>query len=273
MYSVYRSYHISTDCSVLDQANPLGFCNGHCNRKASCVSRGEKQVSTDENLRQLGSGMELQIGAKVRVLGLAHVKGAFILTSDGKRQDWTVDGPHFAGFEMFHIKGSPVDPNRLYASQTSGWFGQLMQRSNDGGKTWDTIGNEFTYDGIPGTHMWYDGTPHPWEFKRVWHVEPSLTDPDTVYAGAEDAALFKSTDGGLNWLGACPACASTIRGSSWQRPVARMCLHTILARSDQPTANLRCHFGRGSFPYRRRRRNLEAHQQGPGVRFHARSYG
>ena len=66
-------------------------------------------------------------------------------------------------------------------------------------KTWETMGNEFRYEGVPGTHQWYDGTQHPWEFKRVWHLEPSLTDPDTVYAGVEDAALFKSADGGRTW--------------------------------------------------------------------------
>ena len=104
-----------------------------------------------------------------------------------------------AGWEIYHLKGSPVDPNRLYASQSSGWFGQLIQRSDDGGKTWEPVGNKFVYEGVPGTHQWYDGTPHPWEFKRVWHLEPSLTDPDTVYAGVEDAALFRSTDGGQTW--------------------------------------------------------------------------
>src|SRR5690242_16596731 len=130
--------------------------------------------------------------SSVRVL-VGTRKGAFILSSDGKRQNWEVTGPHFAGWEMYHIKGSPADPNRIYASQTSGWFGQLVQRSNDGGKTWEPVGNKFTYEGVPGTHQWYDGTPHPWEFKRVWHLEPSLTDPDTVYAGVEDAAIFRST--------------------------------------------------------------------------------
>ncbi len=134
----------------------------------------------------------------VRVL-VGTRKGAFILTSDEKRKKWEVSGPHFAGWEMYHLKGSPVDPNRFYASQSSGWFGQLIQRSNDGGKTWEPVGNEFEYEGIPGTHKWYDGTQHPWEFKRVWHLEPSLTDPDTVYAGVEDAAMFKSTDGGKTW--------------------------------------------------------------------------
>ena len=120
-------------------------------------------------------------------------KGAFILTSDGTRKTWDVSGPHFAGWEIYHLKGSPADPNRIYASQTSGWFGQQIQRSDDGGKSWNAVGRiKFVYEGVPGTHKWYDGTPHPWEFKRVWHLEPSLTDPDTVYAGAEDAAMFQN---------------------------------------------------------------------------------
>ncbi len=161
----------------------------------------------------------------VRVL-VGTRKGAFILTSDEKREKWDVAGPHFAGWEIYHLKGSPVNPNRLYASQSSGWFGQIMQRSDDGGQTWDTVGNEFGYAGNPGTHMWYDGTQHPWEFKRVWHLEPSLTDPDTVYAGVEDAALFRSTDGGTTWheLDAL----RSVKGNLWQPGAGGMCLHSIL---------------------------------------------
>ncbi len=132
--------------------------------------------------------------SSVRVL-VGTRKGAFILSSDGKREKWDVSGPHFPGWEMYHLKGSPADPNRLYASQSRGWFGQLIQRSNDAGRTWEPVGNKFEYDGVPGAHQWYDGTPHPWAFARVWHLEPSITDPDTVYAGVEDAALFRSTDG------------------------------------------------------------------------------
>jgi photosystem II stability/assembly factor-like uncharacterized protein len=162
----------------------------------------------------------------VRVL-VGTRKGAFILTSDEKREQWDVNGPHFAGWEMYHLKGSPADPNRLYASQSSGWFGQQIQRSNDGGKTWEPVGNKFVYDGVPGTHQWYDGTPHPWEFKRVWHLEPSLTDPDTVYAGVEDAAIFRSTDGGQNWqeLAGLRGHGS---GPHWTPGAGGMCLHTIL---------------------------------------------
>ena len=136
--------------------------------------------------------------SKVRVL-VGTRKGAFLLTADGARRDWTISQPHFPGWELYHLKGSPADPNRIYASQSSSWFGQTMQRSDDGGLTWSAIGNKFLYDGDAGTHQWYDGTAHPWEFKRVWHLEPSLTDPDSVYAGAEDAALFRSDDGGQTW--------------------------------------------------------------------------
>src|SRR5258707_678166 len=193
--------------------------------------------------------------SKVRVL-VGTRKGAFVLTSDGKREKWDVSGPHFAGWEMYHLKSSPIDPNRIYASQTSGWFGQIIQRSDDGGKTWTQPGtppgeqtgpggmpkgesNKFVYDtsaesGKPlTTHQFYDGKQHPWEFKRVWHLEPSLTDADTVYAGVEDAALFRSTDGGKNWKE-----LSGLRGHGtgprWQPGAGGMCLHTIILDKSDP---------------------------------------
>jgi photosystem II stability/assembly factor-like uncharacterized protein len=167
----------------------------------------------------------------VRVL-VGTRKGAFILTSDGKRERWEVSGPHFGGWEIYHLKGSPIDANRLYASQSSGWFGQLIQRSDDGGKTWEPMGNQFAYEGDPGTHLWYDGTPRPWEFKRVWHLEPSPSDPETLFAGVEDAALFRSTDGARTWqeLPGLRDCS----GSKWQPGAGGMCLHTILLDPSDP---------------------------------------
>jgi photosystem II stability/assembly factor-like uncharacterized protein len=167
----------------------------------------------------------------IRVL-VGTRKGAFILTSDGRREKWDVSGPHFAGWEIYHLKGSPVRPNRLYASQSSGWFGQMIQRSDDGGQTWTPVGNEFKYDGVPGTHQWYDGTQHPWEFKRIWHLEPSPVDPDTVYAGAEDAALFKTVDGGQTWQ-ELPTLRAA-KGHLWQPGAGGMGLHTILIDPKRP---------------------------------------
>jgi len=160
-------------------------------------------------------------------------KGAFIISSDENRKKWEVEGPLFGGLEIYHMKGSPVNPNRIYASQAGDWFGQVVHRSNDGGKTWDTASNEFTYEGEAGKHQWYDGTPHPWEFKRVWHFEPSLTDPDTVYAGVEDAAIFKSTDGGDTWK-ELPGLRQHATGSSWQPGAGGLCLHTILIDPENP---------------------------------------
>jgi photosystem II stability/assembly factor-like uncharacterized protein len=193
--------------------------------------------------------------SKVRLL-VGTRKGAFILTSDGTRKQWDVSGPHFAGWEMYHLKGSPVKPNRIYASQTSSWFGQIIQRSDDGGKTWHQPGtppgeptttpdgmpkgesNKFVYDTSPETgkplttHQHYDGTQRPWEFKRVWHLEPSLTDSDTVYAGIEDAALFRSNDGGQTWQELSGL--RDVKGSLWQPGAGGMCLHTIVQDPNNP---------------------------------------
>ena len=191
--------------------------------------------------------------SKVRAL-VGTRKGAFILTSDGKRDKWEVNGPHFTGWEIYHVKGSPVNPDRIYASQTSGWFGQVLQRSNDGGKTWEAPGggvtmeagrmpkgesNRFVYDtsaatGKPlTTHQWYDGTQHPWEFKRVWHLEPSLTDAETVYAGVEDAAIFRSTDGSKTWQ-ELAGLRGHGTGPKWQPGAGGMCLHTLILDPSNP---------------------------------------
>ncbi len=170
--------------------------------------------------------------SRVRVL-VGTRKGAFILSSDASRKKWKVDGPQFAGWEIYHLKGSPADPDRLYASQSSGWFGQVMQRSNDGGKTWETAGNQFAYEGPVGPHTWYDGSPHPYEFKRVWHLEPSLNDPDTVYAGVEDAAIFKSSDAGQTW-NELQGLRTHKTASGWAPGAGGLCLHTILIDPSNP---------------------------------------
>jgi photosystem II stability/assembly factor-like uncharacterized protein len=164
--------------------------------------------------------------AGVRVL-VGTRKGAFTLTSDTTRKKWQVDGPHFGGWEVYHITGSPADPDRLYGAPSGGWFGQLIQRSDDGGRTWNTVANDFAYQSPTADHLWYDGTPKPWEFKRIWHLEPSRTDPDTVYAGADDAALYVTTDGGGKWT-ELTALREHPTAGSWQPGAGGLCLHTII---------------------------------------------
>jgi hypothetical protein len=177
-----------------------------------------------------------QVMAEVRVL-VGTRKGAFVLTADGARKDWRVDGPHFAGLEVYHVAGSPAAPDRVWAAPSTSWFGQQVHRSDNGGRSWTAVGSDFTYAGVPGTHQWYDGTPHPWEFARVWHLEPSATDPDTVLAGVEDAALFRSVDGGSTWS-ELPGLREHGSGPHWQPGAGGMCLHTILPDPRDPARML-----------------------------------
>ncbi|MEX2582311.1 MAG: sialidase family protein [Gemmatimonadota bacterium] len=169
---------------------------------------------------------------KVRVL-VGTRKGAFIINSDESRRDWKIDGPHFGGWEVMHMKGSPVNPDRIYCAQWTDWHGQVVQRSDDGGKTWEAVGNEFRYAGETETHQWYDGTPHPWEFKRLWHFEPAHDEPETVFAGVEDAALFRSTDGGRTWH-ELPGLRTHSTGNTWAPGAGGLCLHTILIDPNNP---------------------------------------
>ncbi|HVA74604.1 MAG TPA: hypothetical protein VNF71_08565 [Acidimicrobiales bacterium] len=171
--------------------------------------------------------------SKVRVL-VGTRKGAFVMTSDGARRDWRVEGPFFGGWEVYHVSGSPVDPDRLYASQSTGWFGQLVQRSDDGGKSWNPVDNDLSYDGDTGMHQWYDGSLRPWEFTRVWHLEPSPLDRDTVFAGVQDAAIFRSDDGGGSWS-ELPGLRKHGTAPDWAPGAGGMCLHTIVIDRGDPS--------------------------------------
>jgi hypothetical protein len=164
------------------------------------------------------TGVRLLIGTK---------KGAFVLESDGSRRSWSITGPHFAGWEVYHIQGSRANPDRLFASQSTGWYGQVVQRSDDGGVSWNPVGNDFRFEGVTDTHKYYDGSDRPWSFVRVWQFATAKDDPDFVLAGVEDAALFRSLDGGLTWsdLGALRDRAN---GREWQPGAGGMCLHSIL---------------------------------------------
>ena len=113
------------------------------------------------------------------------------------------------------------------------------------------VSNKFVYDasdetGKPlTTHQWYDGTQHPWEFKRVWHLEPSLTEPNTVYAGIEDAALFRSTDGGVSWK-SCPGFAAATPGLAGSLEPGAVPAHDS-SRSERSAANVHRHSAAGAF--------------------------
>ena len=144
----------------------------------------------------------------------------------------------------------------------------MMQRSDDGGKTWDAGRQRVRLRRhVPGHRT--SGTTarqHPWEFKRVWHLEPSLTDPDTVYAGVEDAALFRSDRRRHRPGSELSGLREHGTGPHWQPGAGGMCLHTILLDPSQSRADVRRHLGRRRLPHRRRRRDLEADQPRPALR-------
>ena len=127
----------------------------------------------------------------VRVL-VGTRKGAFILKSDGQREQWEVAGPHFPGWEIYHLKGSPADPARLYASQSTGWFGQLIQRSDDGGDTWQEL---------PGLRGHGSGSSwQPGAGGMCLHT--IILDPDQpgrMFAAISAAGVFRSDDEGQTW--------------------------------------------------------------------------
>ncbi len=64
-------------------------------------------------------------------------------------------------------------------------------------------------------------------------MEPSLNDPDTVYAGVEDAALFRSTDGGKTWH-ELAGLRGHGTGPKWSPGAGGMGLHTIVLDPTNP---------------------------------------
>ena len=184
----------------------------------------------------------------VRVL-VGTKKGAFILTADGARKNWTVAGPHSPAGRCTTSKDRRPIPTASTPRRRAAGSGRSSNARMTAAKRGirpaqsprDLMGpdgmpkgqsNMFNYEGSVGTHKWYDGTQHPWEFKRVWHIEPSLTDPDTAYAGVEDAAIFKTTDGGKTWK-EMPTLRSA-KGNLWQPGAGGMAVHTIILDPRNP---------------------------------------
>ncbi len=162
----------------------------------------------------------------VRLL-VGTAKGAFVAEADEDRRDWDVQGPFFGGWQVMHVQASPVDPDRIYASVWTDWHGQVMHRSDDGGRNWNPVGNDLAYATDPGTHKWYDGTDVPWAFKRVWHLRPCYEEVDTLFAGVEDAGLFRSKDAGETWT-ELTGLREQPTAHDWNPGAGGLCLHTIL---------------------------------------------
>ena len=234
--------------------------------------------------------------SRVRVL-VGTRKGAFVLTSDGQRRRWRSTARTFAGWEVYHVKGSPADPDRIYASQTSGWFGQIIQRSDDGGTTWHQPGtppgeptttadgmpkgesNKFAYDVSPRDRPAPDDAPALRRHAAAPGVQARVASrallagrEHGVRGGRGRGASSGRNDGGLSWH-ELAGLRGHGTGPQWQPGAGGMCLHTILLDPSHADRIFIGHLVRGRVPVRRRRRDLEAHQPRPALRAHPRPHG
>src|ERR671937_3058 len=162
--------------------------------------------------------------SEVRVL-VGTRKGAFVLTSDGTRDRWDVSGPHFGGWEIYHIKGCPTEPNRLYASQSSSWFGQVIQRSNDGGQTWQELAGLRQHE---SASAWQPGAGGMCLHTVL--LDPSQ--PQRIFVAISAAGAFRSDDGGTTWR----PINRGLRSEQIPNPTAEVghCVHRIAMHRSRP---------------------------------------
>ena len=195
----------------------------------------------------------------VRVL-VGTRKGAFILTSDGRRKSWDVSGPHFGGWEIYHLKGSPVDPNRIYASQSSGWFGQLIQRSDDGGKTWAAGGQQIRVRRRRPARICGTTARRTRGSSSASGISNRRSPIPTRFTPASKMRRsFAPTDGGQNLAGTVRPAHSHDRFHVAARRRRHVPAHDS-ARSAQSAAHLHRDLGGRRLSQRRRRRNVAADQ-------------
>jgi hypothetical protein len=167
------------------------------------------------------------------------MKGAFVLRSDKQRKEWEVGGPYFPGRAIYALAYDDRNGRqRLWAAVNSSYWGSYLSSSDNFGKTWtepETYGVKFPQNEPSPAAPMQDANPatNPaanadLSLKQIWQIALGHPDePDTLYAGVEPAALFKSTDAGATW--------SLVEGlynhphrSQWMPGGGGLCLHTIL---------------------------------------------
>lgn len=148
-------------------------------------------------------------------------KGLFVLTSDETRREWSVEGPHLTGFEVFHAMRDPRT-GTVHAATNNWVYGATAHRSTDQGKTWERA------EGI--------GLPEEsgltWE--KSWHVEPGhAEEPETLFLGGTPGALFRSDDGGETWEPKNSGVAADFFPDN-PFPDVGQCVHKLLVHPAQP---------------------------------------
>lgn len=124
---------------------------------------------------------------------VATRKGAWLFHGDATRQAWTVDGPHFLGHTVSHLRLDPRDGRTLLAAARTGHLGPTVFRSTDGGRSWKEAARPPAFD--PPTN----GLPARSVDHTFWLTPGHASQPGTWYAGTSPQGLFRSDDGGASW--------------------------------------------------------------------------
>src|SRR6058998_3516732 len=157
------------------------------------------------------------------VVAVGTKKGGFLFHSADRRK-WSVAGPFLAGAGVYHMGLDPRDGRTVYAAapHAAEPWGPAVYRGRIGSEPKPTSSSPKFKEGSDLA------------VSRVWHIEPgSSNEPDTIYAGVEPAALFRSEDRGDTWedFGALNY-HPTRKG--WQPGGGGLCLHSILVDPRKP---------------------------------------
>src|SRR6476620_3742270 len=136
-------------------------------------------------------------------------KGLFVLKGDETRREWELEGPHLAGWDVFHAM---KHDGSMYAAANHGVYGATVQRSDDGGKTWERS------EGL--------GLPedHELTLEKTWHLEAGPN--ETLWLGGAPGVLFRSVDRGQSWEPVTSLIDHPTR-KRWNPGAGGMCTHSI----------------------------------------------
>lgn len=158
--------------------------------------------------------METTLSTRQLGLLIGTQKGLFRATVGLDRRDWRLEGPHLAGYEVYHAIFGPPGSGVAYAAVRHTVWGVHIHRSLDEGRTWELL---------PSVPQLDDGR----DPRAVWYLASGPAEVrGALYAGIEPAALFSSRDGGGSW--------QSVRGlnehatrTSWQPAKGGLALHSI----------------------------------------------
>jgi photosystem II stability/assembly factor-like uncharacterized protein len=153
------------------------------------------------------------------LLLVGTMKGLFVLRANKKRAKWDLGGPYFPGSAVYAAAYDGRNGRkRLLAGAQSMHWGAVVHTSDDFGKTW-TNPEEANVKYPARTEA---------ALKGIWQIVPGrASEPDTLYIGAEPAAMFVSRDGGETWS-LSEGLWNHPHRPRWEPGGGGLCLHTIL---------------------------------------------